>query len=144
MTEEKEIKHCLVNLCQKGTGQFFMGKGKIFCAFCYPFAFFCYPLPYSSVVLDKSLSVCIALDFVRLCRHPADFSTPHAFLVGRKSECWAKIAGRMKPIRRQRGILRHRALATVLCFSSPQGSFRGHGGNRNPPLGLWLLWALPK
>lgn len=24
--------------------------------------------------------------------------------------------------------MRHRALATVLCFSSPQGSFRGHGG----------------
>ena len=46
---------------------------KRFCRFSLCDAFFCYPLPIPPS-LDKSSSVCTALDFVQLCRHPADFS----------------------------------------------------------------------
>ena len=44
--------------------------------------------------LDKSWSVCAALDYVQLCRHPADFSIPSRNL--------GKGSGESKPIGRQR------------------------------------------
>ena len=44
--------------------------------FCYSSIFLLLPFAYPSVALDKSLSVCAALDYVQLCRHPADFSIP--------------------------------------------------------------------